>query len=344
MSADPSWIDYGLIAVGVLAAAAAGVPFPLMGILFGQLVDDMNDATCAVEASDPFGYEKAINDKVLLLVYIAIAAFCLIYIYVLSWSLVSQRLAQRLRARYVSALLRQPPAFFDARMAAGEVSSRLHGDMTAVQAGTSEKVGILIASISFFITAYVVAFIKEPKLAGMLISLVPAFLIMAFVGGLFMQKYGGIATDGIAKASSIASEALTHVGVVQAFGAAPKLEEKFAAHVATARTSGIKKGLAAAVQAGMLYFIAYSANALAFWQGSKMVVESVNNPGSGSSVGQIYTVVFLLVDGMSPVFVKETVVVADTTSSSMHHARQHCSHLAPPWCCRGVFPTHQGRH
>ncbi|KAK5657194.1 hypothetical protein OQA88_3252 [Cercophora sp. LCS_1] len=296
VAADPTWIDYGLIFTGVIAAAAAGVPFPLMGILFGELVDEMNGATCAVEVSDPFGYEEAINDKVLQLVYIAIAAFCLIYIYVLSWSLVSQRLAQRLRARYVSALLRQPPAFFDARMAAGEVSSRLHGDMTAVQAGTSEKVGILIASISFFITAYVVAFIKEAKLAGMLISLVPAFLIMAFVGGLFMQKYGGIATDGIAKASSIASEALTHVVVVQAFGAAPRLEEKFAAHVATARVNGIKKGAAAAVQAGMLYFIAYSANALAFWQGSRMVVESVNNPGSGSSVGQIYTVVFLLVD------------------------------------------------
>jgi len=272
-----------------------------MGIIFGQLVDDMNDTTCAAEQSDPFAYEGAINDKVLKLVYIAIGAFCLIYIYVLSWSLVSLRLAQRLRTRYVAALLRQPPAFFDARVgaAAGEVSSRLHGDMTAIQAGTSEKVGILIASISFFVTAYVVAFIKEAKLAGMLISLIPAFLIMAFIGGFFMQKYGGLASDGIAKASSIASEALSHVNVVQAFGAAPRLEAKFAAHVAEARVSGIKKSVIAAVQAGMLYFIAYSANALAFWQGSRMVVEAVTNPGSGSSVGRIYTVVFLLVDGSS---------------------------------------------
>ncbi|KAK1751077.1 Leptomycin B resistance protein pmd1 [Echria macrotheca] len=295
-AANPSWLDYLLILTGVLAAAAAGVPFPLMGIIFGQLVDDMNSATCAAEQSDPFAYEGAINDKVLQLVYIAIGAFCLIYIYVLSWSLVSQRLAQRLRARYIAALLRQPPAFFDARLAAGEVSSRLHGDMTAIQAGTSEKVGILIASTSFFVTAYIVAFIKEAKLAGMLISLIPAFLIMAFIGGFFMQKHGGAASDEIAAASSIASEALSHVTVVQAFGAAPKLEEKFAAHVAKARASGIKKSAAAAVQAGMLYFIAYSANALAFWQGSRMVVEAVLNPGSGSSVGQIYTVVFLLVD------------------------------------------------
>jgi len=42
--ANLSWIDYLLILTGVVAAAAAGVPFPLMGIIFGQLVNDMNDA------------------------------------------------------------------------------------------------------------------------------------------------------------------------------------------------------------------------------------------------------------------------------------------------------------
>lgn len=275
-----------------------------MGILFGELVDDMNGATCAADASistadvDPFAYEGAINDKVLKLVYIAIAAFVLIYVYVLSWSLVSQRLTQRLRDKYVGALLKQPPGYFDARAAAGgEVSSRLHGDMTAVQAGTSEKVGILIASISFFVACYVVAFIKQPKLAGILVSLIPAFLLMALGGGFFVQKYMARSSGGVAAASSIASEALQHVAVVQAFGAAPRLERKFAEHVASARSAGIKKGAAAAVQAGLLYFIAYSANALAFWQGSRMVVDTMNGQGD-ETVGQIYTVVFLLVDGL----------------------------------------------
>lgn len=272
-----------------------------MGILFGELVDDMNSATCAADgslaATDPFAYEDAINDKVLQLVYIAIAAFVLIYVYVLSWSLVSQRLAQRLRAKYVAALLRQPPGFLDTRAAAaGEVSSRLHGDMTAVQAGTSEKVGILIASISFFVACYVVGFIKQAKLAGILVSLIPAFLLMALGGGFFVQKFMAKSAGGVAAASSIASEALQHVAVVQAFGAAPRLERKFAEHVASARSAGVRKGVAAAVQAGLLYFIAYSANALAFWQGSRMVVDSMRGYG-GETVGQIYTVVFLLVDG-----------------------------------------------
>jgi hypothetical protein len=47
----------------------------------------------------------------------------------------------------------------------------------------------------------------------------------------------------------------------------------------------------------LLYFIAYSANALAFWQGSTQIADMVEGNG-GASVGDIYTVILLLVDGM----------------------------------------------
>lgn len=337
-----------------------------MGIIFGELVDNMNDATCAAGDSDltststsingvndPFAYEASINDKVLKLVYIAIAALVCIYVYVLSWSLFSQRLAQRLRGQYVQALLRQPPGFFDARSAAsGEVSTRLQGDMTAVQAGTSEKVGVLIASTSFFFACYVVAFIKQAKLAGILVSLIPAFLLMAMGGGFFVTKFMVISASSQTAASNIAGEALQHVGVVQSFGMAGRLEKKFAEHVAVARGAGVKKGIAAAMQAGMLYFIAYSANALAFWQGSRMVVDTIRGEGT-ETVGQIYTVVFLLVDGMffslslslppfpSPFF---TDCQQLTLPESLRLSRQHRPHPPHPRQRLHCLFSSDGRH
>ncbi|TEA22709.1 ABC transporter 1 [Colletotrichum sidae] len=293
--ANPTWIDVTLFVVGSITAAAAGVPFPLMGILFGQLIDDMNGATCSNSTGDSAAYMAAVNDKVLQLVYISLGSFVLIYCYTTSWSMLSQRLAQRLREKYFQSLLRQEAGFFDNRQA-GEVSSRLNSDIQTIQTGTSEKVGIFIATISFFITAYVIGFIKYAKLAGMLVSLVPAFLIMSIVCGRFIQKWTATMSDGIAKASSIASEALSHVAVVQAFGAGPRLEAKFSSHMMQAQKEGIKKATAAATQAGLLYFLAYSANALAYWQGSKAISESVAGNGDGTSVGDIYTVVFLIVD------------------------------------------------
>lgn len=291
-----------LIVLGTIIAIAAGTPFPLMAILFGQLVDDFNDATCAAEGTtdvDPFSYRSAINDKVLQMVYIAIAAFVLIYAYILAWGVISQRLAQRLRMRYLKALLRQPPSFFDARVNVGEVSSRLHGDITAIQAGTSEKVGILISTISFFVTAFVVAFTREARLAGMLTSMVPCFLLMSLVGGAFLTKFAVRMSNSVASASSLASECLTNISVVQAFGAAPRLEAKFASLVSDANKAGIRKAAVSALQAGLLYFIAYSGNALAFWQGSILIADTVEAGGSGTSVGHVYTIILVLVDGTS---------------------------------------------
>ncbi|MCV5153568.1 hypothetical protein OFC46_27150, partial [Escherichia coli] len=53
--------------------------------------------------------------------------------------------------------------------------------------------------------------------------------------------------------------------------------------------------MSAAVQAGLLYFIAYAGNALAFWEGSRMVADAMAFNG-GATTAQIYTVIFILVD------------------------------------------------
>ena len=112
--AEPTWLDRCLVLVGCIAAVGAGVPFPLIGIVFGQLVDNFNAATCDSQETPP-DLQHSINSKVLLLVYLAIATFALIYIHILCWSIASQRLAQRIRDRYLKSLLAQDIAFFDLR-------------------------------------------------------------------------------------------------------------------------------------------------------------------------------------------------------------------------------------
>lgn len=301
-AASPTWIDYALLAGGFLCAAGAGVPFPLMGVLFGELIDDFNSATCAadLQEADPFAYQDAINEKVIQTAWIGAIALVLIYGHLTCWNMVSQRLAQRLRAQYVGALLRQPPGFFDVvgDAASGRVSGRLQGDITAVQAGTSEKVGNIITTLSFFITVLVLAFMRQPALAGMLLAAtLPALLLSGQINGHYIAKLVGRSTAASAAAASIASEALEHVEVVQSFGAAPRLVASFAGHMARARDAAVKKAGFAAVQTGSLYFVSYCANALAFWQGSILIAKVFEGESSNNaSVGSIYSIVFLLVD------------------------------------------------
>lgn len=298
LAGNPSQVDLGTLLLAIACAIASGVPFPLIGILFGQLLDDFNSVTCdSPETAGPgTDYQGSINDKILVIVYLAIAQFVLIYAHLTLWTLNGARLAQRLRESYLQNLLRQEPSYFDS-LPGGEVASRLNGDIQAIRSGTSEKVGICLSTFAFFVTAYIVAFIKEYKLAAMLLSLIPAFFLMSFVGSHYIEKYSGMMSDYAATASSIASEALSNTVVVQAFGANTRLENKFSKALKGAENEGLKKATAVGVQSGFLYFIAYGANGLAFWYGSRRIADSVSQKSTGTSVGSVFTVIFILVEG-----------------------------------------------
>lgn len=292
-----SLLDFLLIVVGVIASIGAGIPFPLLGILFGQLVDDLNSTSCSTTASDSSAVQSAVSEKVLDVIYVTIANFCLIWLHCGAWSLFGERVVRKLRYNYLNALLRQDLAFFET-LPAGDVAARLDADLQTVQSGTSEKVGILIQSISYFVAAYVVAFIKDTKLAAILVSLVPTYFLMAIGGNYFTKKYAGRVNEGTAKATAIASESLAHMRLIKVFGAAGRIESIFVGHLQGIKGAAIGKFITSSVQMGLLYFIAYCASALAMWQGGRQIAESVATGGAnGITVGHVYTVIFVLVDG-----------------------------------------------
>jgi len=296
--------DYLLFVIGVMAAVGAGVPFPLLAILFGELVDNLNSASESCGGGDTaasFGLQSAVNAKVLSALYVTIASFSLIYVHSFAWSLFGERLVRRLRERYFTALLRQEPAFFDS-LEAGEVSSRLAGDLEVIQTGTSEKVGICISSLSYFIAAYAVAFYKDARLTAMLVVVIPAFFTTTTIGGKYVKKFTAGMSDHIAGATGIVAESLANMQIVLAFNASDKLEGIFATQLETARDLGLKKAFASASQLASMFFIGYSANALAFYQGSKHIAAATEGGGeTGGTVGAVYTVIFVLLDGkLSP--------------------------------------------
>ncbi|KAH8668470.1 P-loop containing nucleoside triphosphate hydrolase protein [Xylariales sp. PMI_506] len=301
LAGNPSKADLGMLLSGIVCAIAAGVPFPIIGIFFGQLLNDFNSVVCdetdssSSDSTSASDYQSGINQKILMIVYLAIAQFVLIYAHLLCWSMFGARLAQRLRESYLQNLLRQEPSHFD-DLPAGEVASRLSSDIQTIRSGTSEKVGICLSSISFFVTAYIVAFIKDWELAAILLSLIPAYFLMSFVGSYYIEKYSGLMSDYAASAASIASEALSNIVVVHAFGANTRLEEKFSKALKSSETEGLKKATAVGIQSGVMYFVAYSANGLAFWQGAQKIADAVQDGTAGATVGAIFTVIFILIE------------------------------------------------
>ncbi|RYC79266.1 Leptomycin B resistance protein pmd1 [Fusarium oxysporum f. sp. narcissi] len=294
-SLDYTKLDVLLIVVGTFFAIASGIPFPLLGIVFGQLINDLNTTTCSEAVSAPNDVTDRVRQKVLYVVYLTIANFCFIYIHCSCWSYASERIARRYRRRYFQSLVRQDTAYIE-ELPSGDVVSRLVRDIEVVQSGTSEKVGILISTVSYFVTSYIVAFTKAPKIAGMLVSVVPCYFLMSYVGGYFIKRYATRINSHVDAATTIASSSLSHLPLVYAFSSGDRLIKLFSDHLLAARKDSLKKAGTHAVQLGLLYFIAYSSNALAFWAGSRQIAEAVESDQGGVSVGAVYTVIFVLID------------------------------------------------
>lgn len=285
--------DITLLVVGIIAAIGSGVPLPLIGILFGQLIDSFNSAGCGGSGrpANVAAYSASVDDKVGKIAIIAAVNFVLIWTYTTCWSNLGERLVRKMRQRYLGSVLRQDMAFFDS-LKPGEIGTRLSADLLTIQNGMSEKMGILISSLSYFVTSYIVAFIKLPKLAGQLVSLLPAFALVSVLGSKFVAKAQKNTSTHLSNASSLAAEALNNLPVVQAFGSQPRLSNIYQSHLELARKQGTLKALAAAGIMGSLFFVGYSANALAFFSGSNLIAAS----GDASTVGSVYTVIFLLLD------------------------------------------------
>lgn len=294
-SLDYTKLDVLLIAAGTFFAIASGIPFPLLGIVFGELINDLNTTTCSESATASSDVTDSVRRKVFYVIYLTIANFCFIYIHCSCWSFVSERIARRYRRRFFQSIVRQDTAYIEG-LPSGDVISRLVRDVEVVQSGTSEKVGILISTVSYFVTSYVVAFIKAPTIAGMLVSLVPCYFLMSYIGGYFIKKYSNRINEHVDAATTIASSSLSHLPLVCAFSSGDRLVKLFSDHLLGSRMDALKKAGTHAVQLGLLYFIAYSSNALAFWAGSRLIADSVESDRSDVSVGAVYTVIFVLID------------------------------------------------
>jgi ATP-binding cassette subfamily B (MDR/TAP) protein 1 len=123
-------LEFAMIAVSTICSVAAGIIAPLMIVVFGQLVGDLTSNLPA--GGGAIGGNIASGQRILYLVYLAIASFGLEWIATAGWQHSGRRIARRTREEYLRALLRQNIGFFDS-FGAGKMTSTLTSDMNAIQ-------------------------------------------------------------------------------------------------------------------------------------------------------------------------------------------------------------------
>lgn len=130
-------------------------------------------------------------------------------------------------------------------------------DAQTVQAGTAEKVGIFIQSVSYFLVAFIVGFSLNARLTGILFAaVIPSMTLVIITGTSVLGAFSKEASERTTSAASVAEGAIKAVQVVQAFDAFESLTKDHQNHLKDAMGAGMKKAVTGAVLLGSVFFIA----------------------------------------------------------------------------------------
>ncbi|KAK2159081.1 hypothetical protein NP493_1733g00026 [Ridgeia piscesae] len=285
-------LDRLLMVVGVLAAMLHGVATPMAVYIFSEAVDVFVADTMATHnATGMETLTSAITPVCVRLTYWAAIIIMAGTVHMFCWKLTSERQVSRLRSQLFSAILHQDCAWFDSHDT-GSLTVTLTNDIVNVMSGMSDKISNFLQNFTVFVVAFIMALATNWRLSLAAFSLVP--FIAAFVLGAGIVTVTSTVRQGKAyeQAGRIATEVLSSIRTVAAFGGESRDASRYTQHLFSARKVGIISRLLVGVALGGMWFCHFAMVGLVNWYGTSLLVF-----GTGTKPGDIIFVMMVLLAG-----------------------------------------------
>uniref|UniRef100_A0A8C4VBV9 Phosphatidylcholine translocator ABCB4 n=1 Tax=Falco tinnunculus TaxID=100819 RepID=A0A8C4VBV9_FALTI len=295
-----SWSDKLLMTLGTLLAIAHGSSLPIAMVIFG----DMTDSFVASGDSNVPGNVSAENSSLIILgkleedmtryayYYSAIAAGVLVAAYIQTsfWTIAAGRQIKKIRKIFFHAIMRQEIGWFDVNDV-GELNTRLLDDVSKINEGIGDKIGLLVQAITTFVTGFIVGLIRGWKLTLVILAVSPVLGLSAAIWAKVLSAFTDKEQAAYAKAGAVAEEVLAAVRTVIAFGGQAKEIKRYHKNLEDAKRIGIKKAITANISIGAAFLLIYASYALAFWYGTTLVLTD------DYTIGNVLTVFFSVLIG-----------------------------------------------
>lgn len=163
--------------------------------------------------------------------------------------MLSLRISSALRLVYVKTLLELPVSLLDTQPP-GQIAAIITTTANTLQIGISEKLAVVLQTLSSVITALIVAFTHSWKLSLVTSSGILLITICYCITIPFLVRNMKQVEDANIKASAIASETFASIRMVAAFGAESKMVQRYKSWVDEANRRGLRlSGIVATQQA-----------------------------------------------------------------------------------------------
>lgn len=276
-------IDKLLMLIACIIAIASGAAMPTIMVLFGGILDNFVDhhrmqhnlTALSITNTSNFTDEVFLQDVANLCLYICIIGcivFCFNYIMVSFFSMAAANQAFKIRCMFMRAVLRQDIGWFDTNQT-GDFASRLTGDLSRIQDGIGEKVGMCISFVSTTVLCICCALFYGWKLTLVCLCIMPILSIAMGVISKIQAAVSGEELQAYGAAGAVAEEVLSSIRTVVSFGGEEKEIERYNQCLIPASKKGIRRGLLTSIGAALIWFCIYAGYALAFWYGVKLIVD-----------------------------------------------------------------------
>ena len=271
----------GLALVLLVLAAATTLLFPWA---IRHLVDsgfapaDRNEQVMAMRG----------NFLLLFGVAVALGVFSAGRFFTVSW--LGERVTADLRNAVYSHVLQQSPAFFETT-STGEVTSRLIADTTLVQTVVGSSLSMGLRNAVMGLGALIVLVWSHPTVMLQVILTVVLVIVPATWYGRRVRRLSRASQDRVADSSTIASEVLNAIPIVQSYNAQTREADRFNNSTEQGFQTAVRRTRARSI---LVAFIIIANAALMLWglyQGTQAVIAGELSAGQ---LGQaaLYVVIF----------------------------------------------------
>uniref|UniRef100_A0A8D1K051 Multidrug resistance protein 1 n=1 Tax=Sus scrofa TaxID=9823 RepID=A0A8D1K051_PIG len=230
-----NWLDRLYMLLGTTAAIIHGAGLPLMMLVFGEMTDSFASIGNMRNLTFPnMIYTNCVNcpdnsttleEKMTVYAYyycgIGAGVLVAAYIQVSFWCLAAGRQIHKIRKQFFHAIMRQEIGWFDVHDV-GELNTRLTDDVSKINEGVGDKIGMFFQSIATFFTGFIVGFTRGWKLTLVILAISPVLGLSAAIWAKILSSFTDKELLAYAKAGAVAEEVLAAIRTVIAFGGQKK--------------------------------------------------------------------------------------------------------------------------
>lgn len=270
----------GKFILSLVFIALSAFTTALFPLFLGKMIDAVSPGTALPLASAGMGSSlKNIHwslNTTLLLIFLQLTVqtvFSYMRVYLLTE--VGERSLAGMRRDVYSKLLTMPMYFFSEKRV-GELSSRISADLSQIQDAISFTLAEFMRGIFTLVIGLVFIFWISPKLAFVMLSIVPVMAVLAVIFGKRIRKMARKAQDQLAESGTIVQETFHGIAIVKAFTSEFHEITRYVKSVNSVVNTAIANARYRGAFVSFMIFGMFGSIAFVIWYGAHMIPASLS--------------------------------------------------------------------